>query len=127
MVKKVRLTASKGILEDLLEPEELEDGEIHCGVQTKTTFVGTEGRVELHTVALVHLTLARVIFPNNAELDDTLGHGDNLEGFAVLRVLLEKGGRLECGDELLVSLLKLGLGHCVCVVVKSISKAVQLA
>ena len=69
-------------------------------MQAETTLVRTESRVELHTVALVDLALARVIFPDDAELDDTLGDGDNFEGLPVLRVLLEKSGRLKGGDEL---------------------------
>jgi hypothetical protein len=69
-------------------------------VQAETTLVRTESRVELHTVALVDLALARVILPDDAELDDTLGDGDDLESLPVLRVLLEKSGRLKGGDEL---------------------------
>lgn len=69
-------------------------------MQAETAFVRTESRVELHTVALVDLALARVILPDDAELDDTLGDGDDFESLPVLRVLLEKSGRLKGGDEL---------------------------
>jgi hypothetical protein len=92
--------AGKSILEDLLETQELEDGKVDSGVETETTFVGTESRVELHTVALVDLALALVVLPDNTELDDALGDGGNLEGFLVLGVLLEEGGGLKSGDEL---------------------------
>jgi hypothetical protein len=46
----------------------------------------------LHAVTLVDLALALVVLPNNAELDDTLGNGCNLESLPVLWVLLEEGG-----------------------------------
>lgn len=94
------LTASKGILEDLLETQELEDGQVDGRVQAETALVGAESRVELHTVALVDLALALVVLPDDAELDDALGDGDNLEGLLVLWVLLEEGRGLQRGDEL---------------------------
>jgi hypothetical protein len=96
----VPLTASERILEDLLETQELKNGEVDSRVETKTALVRTESGVELHTVALVDLALALVVFPDNTELDDTLGDGDNFESLLVLGVLLEKGGGLEGGDEL---------------------------
>jgi hypothetical protein len=95
----------------------------------------------LHAVALVDLALAGVVLPDNAELDDALRDGDDLEGLLVLGVLLEEGGRLEGGGKLCrqsdscscvtdaqldgarrvrtpVGLLKLRLAHCVCEVFK---------
>ena len=90
----------KSILEDLLETQELKDGKVDSGVETETTLVRTESRVELHTVTLVDLALALVVLPDNTELDDALGDGGNLEGLLVLGVLLEKRGGLEGGDEL---------------------------
>lgn len=92
--------AGKSILEDLLETQELKDGEVDSRVETETTLVGTEGRVELHTVTLVNLALALVVLPDDAELDDALGDGGNLEGLLVLGVLLKEGGGLKGGDEL---------------------------
>jgi hypothetical protein len=96
----VRHTASQGILEDLLEAQELEDGQVDCGMQAEATLVGSEGRVELHAVALVDLALALVGLPDDAELDDALGDGDDLEGLLILGVLLEEARVFEGGDEL---------------------------
>jgi hypothetical protein len=125
------IEAGEGILEDLLETQEFEDGQVDCGVETETTLVGTEGRVELDAVALVDVAVALVVFPDDAELDDALGDGDNLKGLLVLGVLLKDGGALKGGGELcgsqldiarcahtprrhtLVGLLKLRLRHCV--------------
>jgi hypothetical protein len=92
--------AGKGILEDLLEAQELEDGQVDCGVQTETTLIWAEGRVELDAVALVDVALALVVLPDNAELDDALGDGNDFEGLLVLGVLLEDGGALEGGGKL---------------------------
>lgn len=92
--------AGQSILEDLLETKELEDREVDSGVETETALVGTESRVELHTVALVDLALALVVLPDDAELDDALGNGGDLEGLLVLGVLLEEGGVLKGGDKL---------------------------
>lgn len=69
-------------------------------METETTLVGTEGGVELDTETAVDLDLALVVLPDNAELDDTLGDGDDLEGLAVLGVLLEESGVLEGRGEL---------------------------
>jgi hypothetical protein len=92
--------AGKGILEDLLETQELEDGQVDCRVQAETALVWTEGRVELDAVALVDIALALVVLPDNAELDDALGDGNDFECLLVLGVLLEDGGALEGGGEL---------------------------
>lgn len=92
--------AGEGILEDLLKTQELEDGQVDCGVEAETAFVWAEGRVELDAVALVDVADALVIFPDNAELDDALGNGDDLKRLLVLGVLLEDGGALEGGGEL---------------------------
>lgn len=79
-------------------------------MQTETALVGAQGRVELHTVSTVDLNLALVVLPHDAELDDALGDGDNLECGAVLGVLLEEGGSLKSRSKLIVSLLEFGLG-----------------
>lgn len=69
-------------------------------MESKTALVWAQGRIELHTIATVHLDLILVVFPDDAELDDSLGDGSHLEGSLVLRVLLEEGGIFEGGDEL---------------------------
>lgn len=69
-------------------------------MEAETALVGAQGRVELHTVALLDLALALVVLPDDAELDDALGDRDDFESFLVLGVLGEEGGGLEGGDEL---------------------------
>lgn len=75
-------------------------GQVDGRVEAKTALVGTQRRVKLHAVAAVHAKAAAVVLPGDAELDDALGDGADLEGGAVLGVLLEKAAVLEGGGEL---------------------------
>ena len=89
------LTSSQGILEDLLETQELQDGKIDGRVQTETALVWAEGRVELDSVAAVDLDLVLVVLPDDTELDDPLWNGDDLEGGLVFGVLFKEGAVFE--------------------------------
>lgn len=89
------LTTGESVLEDLLESKELQDRQVDSGVETETTLVWAESTVELDTVGAVDLGLELVVFPDDAELDDTLWDGDDLQGGLVFGVLLEEGGVLE--------------------------------
>lgn len=66
------IDAGESILEDLLETEELEDREVDRRVETETTLIGAESRVELDTIATVHMRLSLVVLPDDTELDDAL-------------------------------------------------------
>jgi hypothetical protein len=92
--------AGEGILEDLLETEELQDRQVDGGVETETTLVRAKGGVELDTETAVDLNVAFVILPDNAELDDALGDGDDLQGLAEFGLLLEESGVLESRGKL---------------------------
>jgi hypothetical protein len=95
-----RLTSGESILVDLLETQELQDREVHRRVKAKSALVGAEAGVELHSVTPVDLHLTFVIFPEDPKLDDSLWDGCHLEGFAVLRVLVEEGGVFEAVRQL---------------------------
>ena len=69
-------------------------------MEAQAALEGAEDGVILHAETVVDLDVALVILPGDAELDDTLGHGDHLQGGPVLRVALEQGAVLECEDEL---------------------------
>lgn len=69
-------------------------------MKSETTLVWAESGVELNSVSAVDLGLEFVILPDDSELDDSLGDGDDLEGGLVFGVLLEEGGVFEGGDEL---------------------------
>lgn len=98
---------SEGVLEDLLESEELEDGEIDSWVESETSLVWTEGGVVLDSETTVDHDLALVGLPDDPELDDSLWDGNDLESLLVLRVCLEESRRVEGRLQLIVCLLEL--------------------
>jgi hypothetical protein len=49
----------------------------------------------LHTVSTVDLELAIIVFPHDAELDNSLRYRDNIERGLVLRVLFKESAVLE--------------------------------
>jgi hypothetical protein len=90
-----RLTSGQSILEDLLEAQELENGQVDSWVEAKTALVRAESRVELHTETSVDLNFALVVFPGDSELEDTLWNGCDFERGLVLRILFEETGVLQ--------------------------------
>ena len=66
----------EGVLEDLLEAEELEDREVDRGVETQSALVGADGVVELDTVADIGLYFALVVYPYDFERKDAVGFDD---------------------------------------------------
>jgi hypothetical protein len=69
-------------------------------MEAEPALVWAESRVELDAESAVHLDFAFVVFPGDAELDDALGNGGNLEGGLIFWVLLKESGVLESGSEL---------------------------
>ena len=67
------------VFQDLLKPEEFDDGKVDGRMQSQAALVRTDGVVELDAVAGVHADLAAVVHPRNAEDDLTVGLGDALE------------------------------------------------
>jgi hypothetical protein len=55
------------VLEDLLEPEELDDREVHRRVEAQTALIGPERGVELHSEAAVHPHESLVVRPRHPE------------------------------------------------------------
>lgn len=84
------LTASQGILEDLLKTQKLENGEVDGGVETQTALVWPQGGIELHAISPVDLDLVLVVLPNDTELNDSFRDGCDLEGGLVLGVLFKQ-------------------------------------
>ena len=84
----------EGVLERLLETEELEDTQRYGRVEAETALVRTDCGVELDAVAAVHLHDAIVVDPRNAEHDDALRLDHALEdgGFFVLRICFKNRG-----------------------------------
>src|SRR5438309_6538964 len=61
------------VLEDLFECEELEDSEIHRGMEAESAFVGSDGAIHLNAETPVHLNIAQVVEPGHAKHNDPLG------------------------------------------------------
>jgi hypothetical protein len=93
------LTAGQGILENLLKAQKFENGQIDRGMKAEPTLVRAEGRVELDAESAVDLDFALVVFPDDAELDDALGDGGNLESCLVFWVLFKESRVLKSGGE----------------------------
>src|SRR5574344_3056208 len=83
----------EGVLEDLLEREELEGAELDRGVKAEAALVWTDRAVHLDAVAAVDADDALVVHPRNAEHDHALGFDHALENrvLFVLLVGLEHG------------------------------------
>lgn len=94
------LTSGQCIFEDLLESQELQNGQIDGGMEPKTTLIWAKSGIELNTVSTVNLGLEFVIFPDNAELDDPLRNCGNMQGFFVFGMFFEERGMFEGGGQL---------------------------
>ena len=97
------------VLEDLLEAEELEHAEGDGGVEAQAALVGAERGVELHAVAAVHLHLAGVIDPGDAEHDDALRLDQALEQAGLLVRRIGVNGRCDAREYLVGGLNELRL------------------
>ncbi len=78
-------------------------------MQADSSLVGADGGVELDAPATVHLDLALVVNPLDAELDGSLGFDDALKDLVllVLRILIHE--RLKSVENLFDSLEVFGL------------------
>ena len=99
----------EGVLEHLLEGEELEDAEVDARMEAEPALVGTDGAVHLDAEAAVDLNLALVVHPGHTEHDHALGFADALEDHVLLifGILLDEGH--ERADDLEHGLMELGL------------------
>ncbi|KAH3669592.1 hypothetical protein OGATHE_002404 [Ogataea polymorpha] len=106
----------QGVLENLLVSKEFEDRKVNTWVQSQTSLVWTQSRVELDSVTSVDLDIALVVLPGDSELDDSLWNRDNRNHLLVFWVLLEQSRLLEGGVQFVEGLLEfwlLWLDHCV--------------
>ena len=79
----------QAVLEDLLEPQELEHAEIHGRVEAQSALVGADAVVELHTPCAVGTDFTVIILPGHAEDDDPIRLGHTLQDLLldVVRVI----------------------------------------
>src|SRR5690606_40290181 len=69
----------EGVLEGLLEPEELHDAEVHRRVEAKAALEGTERGVELHPEAAVDPHDTVVVLPRHTEDHLAFGFDEALQ------------------------------------------------
>ena len=101
--------SGQGVLEDLLKAEELDDTNVYGGVKSDTALVRTDRRIELDTETSVHLNLAIVVHPRNAEDDLSLRLDDPVENACVDKILSLFSNGLKGLKNLCYSLNELGL------------------
>ena len=85
----------QGVLEDLLEAQELQHAERDGGVEAQAALVGADGGVVLDAEAAIDLDLAGVVDPRDAELDDALGFDDALKQGRLLELRMSVECRLQ--------------------------------
>src|SRR6266536_2554010 len=103
------LHAGEAVLEDLLETEELDDPQVHRGVEAQAALVGPERAVEFDAEGPVDVDLAVVVLPGDLEDELPLGLAEPLDdlGLEVLGPLGQHGG--EALEHLVDGLVELGL------------------
>ena len=104
--------AGQAVLQDLLKAQELQDGQVHGGMEAETALVGADGGVELHPVSPVHMHLAVVVHPGHPEADHALRLHEHLDDAVplVLRMLLDDQIQaLQNLQDRLVELLLIGI------------------
>ena len=69
----------EGVLENLLEAEELKDADVNRRVKSQTALVRSDSAVELNSVTTVNLNSAVIVDPGNSENDLTLRLYDSLK------------------------------------------------
>ena len=101
--------AGQGVLQDLLEAEELDDALVHARVEAQTALVGADRGVELDAVTAVDLHLALIVGPCDAELHHALRLDDALKHARLLIFRMLRNHRLEAFENLANGLQELRL------------------
>ena len=85
--------AGQRILEDLFEPQELDDAEVHRRMKAQAALVGPQRAVEVDAKAAIDLHRPLVVLPGHAEDELPLRLADTLDDllFGVLRMLAQHG------------------------------------
>ncbi len=99
----------QGVLEDLLEGQELEDAEIDRGMKAQAALVRADGAVHLDAETAVDLDAALIVDPWHAEDDGALRlhHPFDDAGLHVVRMGFEEGP--EAANHFFHRLVELGL------------------
>ena len=101
--------AGQGVLEDLLETEELDDAEIDRGVEAQAALVGAEGAVELDAETAVDMGIPFIVLPGNPEDDLALRLTEALDDLALQVLGVFDHDLAERFEDLAGRLMKLNL------------------
>jgi hypothetical protein len=105
------LHAGEGVLDHLLEAEELHDAEVDRRVEPQPALVRAECAVELHAHAAVELDLAGVVLPRDAEDDLALRLAEPLQDLLLGVLGPPHQERVERLEHLEHGLVELGLAR----------------
>ena len=102
--------AGQGIFQHLLKAQELDNAQVHGGVEPEAALVGADGGVELDPVAVVHMDLAAVVNPGHPEKNGPLRGGEPLQnGVPTVQVLVPVDHRTQGFQHFRNGLQKFGL------------------
>ena len=101
--------AGQGVLENLLETEELDDGLVDRRVEAQAALVRADRRIELDAVAAVHLDVALVIRPCDAELHQAFRLNEPFQHAVALILGMLGDNRLQTLEHLMHGLQKFRL------------------
>ena len=104
----------QGILEGLLEGQELQDAEVHAGMEADTALVGTDRAVHLNAIATVDMDLALVVGPGNTEHDDALRLDHTLKDLEIHQMRIRGDIRCNTFHHLTDSLVKFFFARVAC-------------
>ena len=76
--------AGQAVLQDLLEAQELQNGQVDSGMEPQAALVRADGGAELDTVAPVDVDLSLIVDPGHPEADHTLGLHKGLDDALLL-------------------------------------------
>src|SRR5690606_22072662 len=98
--------AGQGILERLLEPEELDDAQVHRLLEPEAALVGPEGAVECDAESAVDADRAVVVLPWDAEDDLALGLAQPVDHLVIAELRILRQYRAERSQDLEDSLME---------------------
>ena len=101
--------SGQGVLQNLLEAEELNNGKVYRGVETQTALVGADCGVELYAEAAVYMGNTIVVNPGNAEHNHAFGLYETLDEAGLFPFGVLVNDELKALENFFNSLKELGL------------------
>ena len=92
--------AGQRILENLFKAKELDNRQVHRGMETQATLIGAKRGIELNAEAAIHVNAPLIITPRDAEHELTFRLDNSLENRQILVFGLACNQRSQCGENL---------------------------